>query len=423
MSVVFRCKGLCIAIASICILIPTLLNAQLTLEGEFRPRTEFRNGYRQLRTPATEPAFFTSQRMRLSLNYSSDPYEIHIEGQDVRVWGEVVQLQDNPNVNIHEAWAKLNVSDNVRLKLGRQELIYGNQRLLGSVNWTQQARSHDALVAKYENQKQNFSLDIGVAYNQQSENLLGNTYQLNNYKILSYAWLDKQFGALDLSALFLTDGFELQRDATNFRYTYGTNLTYNNELWKISGVAYFQNGDDRIRRDISAYMLAISGSYSWNGLSLEGGYDYLSGGEASNTNPARHSFNTLYATNHKFYGQMDYFLSIPGDTRGGGLQDIYIGVGYSLNSSADLNLTYHYFALANKISNPLNPMQRLDQNLGSEFDLSFAYQFSEDITLRSGYSMLLPTSSLDKLQLSNGKETQHWGWVMLQVTPDIFSSE
>lgn len=42
--------ALCVLIA-----IPSLVQAQLTLDGELRPRTEYRNGYRALRTTDTEP--------------------------------------------------------------------------------------------------------------------------------------------------------------------------------------------------------------------------------------------------------------------------------------------------------------------------------------------------------------------------------
>lgn len=416
-----RFKTLSTALVSILVLIPSILQAQFTLEGEFRPRTEYRNGYRQLRTSATEPAFFTSQRTRLSLNYETPNYELHLEGQDVRVWGDVQQLQDTPNLNIHEAWAQIDVSDKVQLKAGRQELIYGNQRLLGSVNWTQQARSHEALVAKYATNT--LEIDVGAAYNQQSESLLGNTYQLNNYKVLSYAWLDKQFGALHASALVLMDGFESQSDNTRFRYTYGTNLTYSEEPWTLSGSVYLQRGDDRSRRNISAHMFTAEGTYSWSALSMKGGFNYLSGGEISDDNPEGHTFSTLYATNHKFYGNMDYFLNIPSDTGGGGLQDLFIGADYTFSDSADLSVVYHYFALANEIRNPLNTTEELGISLGTEIDLSFSYRFTKDIAFRAGYSIMLPTSSLRKVQGRNGMESQHWGWAMLQITPRMFNAD
>lgn len=397
--------------------LPNLLFGQITIDAEVRPRSEYRNGYQLVRTADTEPAFFTSQRTRLAFGYESERYEIYISGQDVRVWGESEQLQDNANFNIHEAWALLNLSNQFQLKLGRQELVYDDQRLLGSVNWTQQARSHDALRMRYHNAEANLQIDLGGAYNQETENVFGNSYTLNNYKVLSYVWVNNKMGDLDASALFLTDGFESQLGQTNFRYTYGTHLDYSKQDWQLNGSAYIQNGDDATRQNISAYMMAINGAHRFGSVRFKGGYDYLSGGSAEDSNPARNTFHTLYATNHKFYGHMDYFLNIPVNTRGGGLQDLYIGTEYNVSEEANIDLTYHYLALTNNIRDPQNTGRTLDQYLGSEFDVSFTYQFAEDITFRMGYSTLLGSSSLNDLQLRDGKDLQHWGWAMLVISP------
>jgi hypothetical protein len=398
-------------------LIPSILLAQLSLDGEFRPRSEYRNGYQLLRTPATEAAFFTSQRLRLSLNYEADRYKIKVSGQDVRVWGEIEQLQDNANVNIHEAWAQLYLSEVFQLKLGRQELVYDDQRLLGSVNWTQQGRSHDALILKFHDPESDLQIDLGGAFNQEAETLFDNPYTLNNYKVLSYLWMNKKVSSIDVSAIFLTDGFELQSDGTNFRYTYGTHLLYNKQDWELAGSAYFQSGDDASRRDISANIFAISAGYNLGSVKLTAGLDHLSGGSINDTDPARHAFHTLYATNHKFYGHMDYFLNIPANTRGGGLQDVYLGTTINMNEKANIGLTYHYFALASDIGNSQNTEEILDKYLGSEIDLSFGYRFTDEIGFRMGYSTLFNSSSLDDLQQRAGKVTQHWGWAMLILTP------
>ncbi|GAA5521402.1 alginate export family protein [Aliifodinibius salicampi] len=403
------------------LLTPSILLAQLSLDGEFRPRSEYRNGYQLLRTPATEPAFFTSQRTRLSLNYESDLYKIKVSGQDVRVWGEVEQLQDNANVNIHEAWAQLYLSEVFQLKLGRQELVYDDQRLLGSVNWTQQARSHDALVLKYHDSDSNLQIDLGGAFNQEAQTLFNNPYTLNNYKVLSYLWMNKKISYLDISAIFLTDGFEHQSGGTNFRYTYGTHLLYNTQDWELSGSAYFQGGDDATRRNISASMFSLNATRSLGNVQLKTGFDYLSGGGINDADPARHAFHTLYATNHKFYGHMDYFLNIPRDTRGGGLQDVYLGTTFKVNEEASIGLTYHYLALANNIQNPLNTDEVSDKYLGSEIDWSFSYSFTDEIGFRMGYSTLFNSSSLDALQQRAGKYTQHWGWAMIMLTPQFLN--
>ncbi|HBQ58502.1 MAG TPA: hypothetical protein DD671_02460, partial [Balneolaceae bacterium] len=102
-------------------------------------------------------------------------------------------------------------------------------------------------------------------------------------------------------------------------------------------------------------MAALKVSYSVNPLTFSGGIDYLSGGEAGGSNPSGNTFNTLYATNHKFYGHMDYFLNIPAETQNGGLQDMYMSVNYTASEIVSLNVVYHHFSLANEIEDPLDP--------------------------------------------------------------------
>jgi|AntRauTorcE11897_2_1112592.scaffolds.fasta_scaffold02628_8 hypothetical protein len=400
--------------------LPVIGFAQTSMTGEFRPRTELRDGYRILNTEQSEPAFFTSQRTRLNLLFKGDSYDLNISAQDIRTWGEVTQLGDTPNVNIHEAWAQLYLSDEIGLKLGRQELVYDDQRLLGSVNWVQQARSHDALVFKYENPASSFKMHVGAAYNQEAENLQGNQYSLNNYKVLSYLWMNKDYGSLDISGLILTDGFEISSGDVNYRYTYGTHINLSvTESINAAGTFYFQNGDDATRTDISAYMAALKVSYQLKPVTVSGGVDYLSGGEVGDSNPSSSTFNTLYATNHKFYGNMDYFLNIPAETQNGGLQDIYLGVGYTASETVGLNAVYHHFSLPNEIADPNNATQSLNRSLGSEIDFSVTHKFTSDIRFQVGYSLLFRSESLERVQNREANGLQQWAWAMLVISPKI----
>ncbi|MDR9419920.1 alginate export family protein [Gracilimonas sp.] len=405
----------------ICItLLPVLGFAQVSLTGEFRPRTELRDGYRILNTDQSDPAFFTSQRTRLNLLYKGDSYDFKIVAQDIRTWGEVPQLDDTPNLNIHEAWAQLYLSDEIGLKLGRQELVYDDQRLFSSVNWVQQARSHDALVLKYESPSSTFELDLGAAYNQEAQNLQGNSYSLNNYKVLSYFWMNKDFNKLSISGLMLTDGFEVPSGEVNYRYTYGTYINLRaTEKISAKGTFYFQNGDDAARKNISAYMAALKVSYNVNPVTFTGGIDYLSGGEVGDSNPSKSTFNTLYATNHKFYGNMDYFLNIPAETQGGGLQDIYFGVNYTISATVSLNAVYHHFSLANEIADPFNPTQSLSRSLASEVDFSVIHTFTDDIKFQVGYSLLFSDDSLESIQNRVANGLQQWAWAMVIISPEL----
>lgn len=132
------------------ILYSNALKAQFSLSGEFRPRMEYRHGYKQPAPSAVDPAFFVSQRTRLTGEYKSSVAKMLFSFQDVRTWGDLPQLSSvNDKLTLHQAWLELKVFKDVNLKAGRQEIIYDDARLFGNVDWAQQGRSHDALILKY----------------------------------------------------------------------------------------------------------------------------------------------------------------------------------------------------------------------------------------------------------------------------------
>ena len=66
--------------------------SQFTLDGEFRPRTEYRNGYSSIIPDAADAGFAVSTRMRLNAGYKAEAYTFYLSLQDVLVWGENRQL-------------------------------------------------------------------------------------------------------------------------------------------------------------------------------------------------------------------------------------------------------------------------------------------------------------------------------------------
>jgi hypothetical protein len=156
--------------------------AQLSLTGQLRVRTEYRNGYGTLETIGNQPAFLTSQRARVNINYQSARVIFQASVQDVRVWGadaSTINNADGARLSVHEAWAEL-VLANARdsslghspveyfgIRVGRQELVYDDQRLLGNLDWLQQARRHDAIVFRLANK--GWQADIGFGFNQNTD--------------------------------------------------------------------------------------------------------------------------------------------------------------------------------------------------------------------------------------------------------------
>jgi hypothetical protein len=157
-------------------------SSQLTLSGQVRTRTEYRNGLGTLKPKGNDAAFFTSQRSRLTFNYKASRVILQASVQDVRVWGQdasTISNADGNKLGIHEAWAEIilaNKKDSsfrkqsaeyFALKIGRQELLYDDSRLLGNLDWLQQARRHDAAVLKFQNK--GWQLDAGFAFNQNTD--------------------------------------------------------------------------------------------------------------------------------------------------------------------------------------------------------------------------------------------------------------
>ena len=156
--------------------------SQFTLTGQVRTRTEYRNGLGTLKPKTNDAAFFTSQRSRLTFNYKLSRVTLQASVQDVRVWGQdasSISNADGSKLGLHEAWAEIALADKkdtsfkkspvdyFGVKIGRQELLYDDSRLLGNLDWLQQARRHDAIVFKLLNK--GWQVDAGFAFNQNTD--------------------------------------------------------------------------------------------------------------------------------------------------------------------------------------------------------------------------------------------------------------
>lgn len=166
-----------------------------TINGQVRTRSEVRQG---LGTPYVKdswPAYFTSQRTNLNIGYRWDKMNFNMDLRDVRVWGQDASSINNSDGNklfLHQAWAdvvlgttadtnaRLKWFDNFSLKIGRQEIVYDDVRLLGNLDWLQQGRRHDAAIFKFL--KKGFDVHAGFAMNQNGDGFgtVGNTYTAGN---------------------------------------------------------------------------------------------------------------------------------------------------------------------------------------------------------------------------------------------------
>lgn len=402
----------------------TTITAQLKIDAELRPRFEYRHGFQSLFPDNADAAAFVSQRTRLNTTYQIEKLNFYLSFQDIRVWGDVPQLNlaDRNGVTVHEAWGEILFNPNISLKLGRQEIIYDDHRIMGNVDWAQQARSHDAALFRYT--QETFRFDLGFAFNQDEETLTGTTLTTpNTYKSLQYAWLHKDWDDLSGSFLFLNNGLQFidqanaNNNETRYSQTLGTHLEYSKNKFGAVSNLFYQFGKDVNNNDLSAYLLGLEGSYKisdqWKatlGAELQSGND--NGAPSSGENKA---FTPLYGTNHKFNGLMDYFY-VGNHINNVGLMDIYAKANVKLNPKSNLNAAIHGFSAAADLA------VGDSKQLGTEVDLVYSHSFEEYLNMKVGYSHLFASDGMEILKNNFDGNTNNWGWVMLVIKPTLFTN-
>lgn len=410
-------------------------NAQLEIGAQVRPRAEYRHGFKKPLADGLDPAFFTEQRTRLIFGYKAENLKLGISFQDVRVWGDVSQINKSDALNsFHEAYAEYNFTPEFSVKAGRQELKYDDARILGNLDWAAQGRSHDALVFKYADSA--WALHVGMAYNQKATpaepaKLADNFYSqsgptfaalgggLPNPKQLYYAWFDHSVGAFSYSALALGTGWQLASDSsTNFMWTIGVNPAYKiSGKLKAFGSFYYQTGKNGADKDVSAMLASLNLGYTASSkVSFTLGGDYVSGQDPDADADEWGAFDPLFGTHHKFYGFMDYFYV--GNAHGNkGLINPYLKTSVKTSGKTSLNIHLHQFLAATEIVG--TDGEAMSSSLGTEIDLGFVVKCTGGMVTKIGYSQMIYTDSMQEIKGTDTDRTANWAYLMLVFNPTI----
>lgn len=433
--------------------------AQVTVSAQLRTRTEFRSGQGGPLPSHASPAFFTSQRTRLAAAFSGDRLRIHTSLQDVRVWGQDastvnrVTTDAHDGLMLHEAWAELTLIDtatfigNLSLKIGRQELVYDDVRLLGNLDWLQQARRHDALLLKFEGTS--WTVHAGAAYNQNSERKSGTMYNgmpiaypagTNGigamYKAMQFAHVSTTLPFGKVSFLFFKDDFNrfafastdtlrttpVFNDRVWSRFTAGGNL-YGTALKKITFAlsAFYQGGRYREGTSLAEYL--ISGSFLYSAtprITVGPGVDITSGNDGS-TGKQFQRFDPLYGTPHKFWGLMDYFY-VADPFGASGLVDYYLKARYQVNDRLLISGDLHHFVAPDAFASENGV--RMTKALGTELDLVAGYALTKVASIEAGFSAMLPTPTMASASVKNVTDPDDfstWMYLMVSVRPEAFA--
>lgn len=300
-----------------------------------RPQDDNNNSYTLTRVM---PRVAYSAKMFSATLEGRSSYSISDERFAAAGAGQGLAERDGP-MDLHQGFVFLGNHKEfpVSLKLGRQELVYGDQRLLGHFRWNNNARTFDAAKVRWQNPL--FGVDVftgGLVYNDHrnlnksnSQDRFSGAY-FNFPTLSSKEIVEAYLYARNVSRGIVTDNWSgvaapFRFTAPQDLYTAGLRLkskplAYN--AWDYGIEAMYQFGNRTAvfpattvaaalaapRLDHRAYALVIQGGYTWTEHTWQPRlavlYSYASG-DKNSADTKSGTFQNLFATTHLFYGYMD----------------------------------------------------------------------------------------------------------------------
>jgi len=426
-----------ITILVLCILafMPLFLIAQtVVVDGEIRPRVEYRDGITKPLLETNDPGVSAIQRTRMGLTFTSGLLKTQITIQDARTYGQNPTSSGDATTGIFEAWAEMVVLPGGSLKIGRQTLTYDDKRLFSACDWSNTGASHDMALFKYS--VNDFQGHLGIAYNNNSM-ISSETYYLpkSNYRYMGFVWLTKDImNGLNLSLIGVDEGVQDTTGTKNgvnylktnmfHAYTYGGNLKFADGNSPITALAtaYFQGGKNSLGSKMNGKQLAITVDYKLSDIiSANIGSNYISGDNKS-TDGIQSNFKKLYGTDHSFNGYMEYW-KVPLTQ---GLLDYYAGVTGKIGKDLSINGTYHLFN--SEFSGKNKKGISFSKDLGSEFDLTLNYKLNAWATVQGGWSTYFINSNVliakDMMNSTTAPiiRTPQWAYVMFTIRPTFLNN-
>ncbi len=379
----------------------TAEDGRFAVQGDTRSRlewgdTDFSSGDADLR-----------QLLRTKIRVTGTPRHdtrVVVEIQDSRLWGSEFNTFDasGDQIDFHLAYAELQemFGKPLRLRLGRQELAYGSQRLMGRSNWSNTPRAFDAMVLRLGEDNWvdgvTAKLEEDGIKDRNLFGLVGRAELTSGHVAEPYVLLEQDKKAGVDRLLRLTGGARFTGSKTG-----QTGHLFGYEL--ESAVQTGEVGAD----NVFAWMGSATARYhgpSWTQPELRLGVDVYSG-DADATDGDQEAFDNLFASRHAFLGLMDLFKSLPGDANNGGLVDMRLVGEMSASETVRVGLHLHNFTLLEDTIG--------DKALGQEADAVVTWNYSEVTEYHWGGSIFVPGDGM-KLR-SGGEDPAFKTWMQLLV--------
>jgi len=283
-------------------------------------------------------------------------------------------VADPDGSRVQQAYMDIKAFDTT-LRVGRQEIIMDDARLIGNIGWRQNGQSFDAVSLI---NKSIPDLEIFASYIAKVNTILLTELELGDGGlILSHA---KYTGIKDTTLSIYNYLLDSEGSMVTDRDlgTAGARAIGKisvNDTFKIEYEGeYAQNYSYNDGKDFNGYMINGFLGILVHKVGLGGGYSKLSGKKDE-----RKPFDTLVSTAHKFNGWSDQFLGTNGGGLVNGLEDIYLQMKATCKKGKTKLLTrYHFFDVANEST--------YGGKYGNELDVQTVTKIYKNTTLLLKYA-------------------------------------
>lgn len=358
--------------------------AEVKAGGEIRVRYLNTNNY-DFNEDAGDSNNQISQRTRVNVDATvNETTKAYISLQDTRTWGGETDGTDAGTTNTDETGNDVDAVDvsqayiqldklagqPLSLKIGRQALAYGDQRLIGAFEWSDNARRFDAIKLAYNTDA--FGVDLftakvvenGTAGDDGTFNGLYATVKAIPMNVLDLYLLQKKDLPASSGVDMLTYGLRIAGGAINID-------------WTVEGA--MQGGDAATDVDKDASMFILKAGYTLPevaSLRIGAEYDFASGDDDA-TDDEDNAFDNLYPTNHDKYGVSDIVNTLSN------MSAWSINVG--AKPAEGLKLLAEYWDYSTDEDNAAG-----EDHLGSEFNIQAWYTLSSNLDLHAYWARFMP---------------------------------
>lgn len=376
----------------------------LSLGGELRLRNENWTSFGFSDAPDRDDNFILG-RLKLHADlHLGERIRFFIEGESAMVTDRDLpggrRTLDVDELDLQNAFVDFLIplqdsSNSVTLRLGRQGLSFGKQRLVSTLPWANSQRSWDGgrVILNYNNWRVDtfYTRFTPVQKYQFNDWLNGpdfwGIYATGKIGEKDQIGIDLYYLGIQYDGIRTYNGTAGKED----RHTVGARA-----FGKIadSGLSFdveaaYQFGEVGTS-DISAYMFASKLSYGFSSSewkpSIYIGYDYSSGDDNPGDSDVE-TFNQLFPLGHAYNG----FMDLIGRQN---IQDIYAGVSFKPHTKLLVKLDYHVFSRSSDSDSVYNAGGGIlrattpgaSNSVGQEIDLTVKLSVNRHLTFQVGYS-------------------------------------